>query len=463
MNHILISATHKSSGKTTVTLGLCAALARRGFRVQPFKKGPDYIDPMWLGLAAGRPCHNLDFHTMGRQEIVRVFARHAANADISVIEGNKGLHDGVDLDGSNSNAALATLLGAPAVLVIDAEGITRGVAPLLLGYQAFAPEVRIGGVILNRVGGPRHEAKLRAAIEHYTSVPVIGAIPEAPNLAITERHLGLIPSSETGTAEEIVAGIADIIAGQVDLDRLIAIAATSRDSVETEHTVPRTLRRPDLRIGIARDAVFGFYYPGDLDGLAAAGAELVEFDTLNSPHLPEVDGLFIGGGFPETHMEGLAANRSLRHEICAAIDAGMPTYAECGGLMYLSRRLTWDGRAEAMVGAIPADVVMHKRPIGRGYMRLRETEQGLWPGPRASDGFPAHEFHYSALLDIGEGVGYAYDVLRGTGVDGRHDGLIYKNVLASYAHLRDCESMPWTDRFVRFVRQQTLSGPQLAT
>jgi cobyrinic acid a,c-diamide synthase len=200
MAQLFISAAHKSSGKTTISVGLAAALAARGLAVQTFKKGPDYIDPMWLALASGRPCRNLDFHLMSRDEIGASFARHAAAADVSLVEGNKGLHDGLDLDGSNSNAALAALLGAPVVLVLDARGMTRGVAPLILGYQAFDPAVRIAGVILNNLGGARHEAKLRAVIEHYTDCAVLGAVPCDERLAITERHLGLVPSNEAASA-----------------------------------------------------------------------------------------------------------------------------------------------------------------------------------------------------------------------------------------------------------------------
>ena len=223
LSRVFISAAHKSSGKTTLTLGLCAALHARGHAVQPFKKGPDYIDPLWLGMAAQRPCYNLDFHMMQRDEIEQQFARAAVAARISLIEGNKGLYDGLDLDGSNSNAALAKLLGAPVVLVIDARGMTRGVAPLILGYQAFDPDIRIAGVILNNLGGSRHESKLRAVIEHYTDVEVIGAVQHDLSLQIAERHLGLVPANEQDAARERIRHVGERVAAQVDLDRLLAI------------------------------------------------------------------------------------------------------------------------------------------------------------------------------------------------------------------------------------------------
>src|SRR5574340_618496 len=224
MPRVFISAAHKSSGKTTLTLGLCAALDARGHAVQPFKKGPDYIDPLWLGMAARRPCYNLDFHMMRRDEIEQQFARTASNARISLIEGNKGLYDGLDLDGSNSNAALAKLLDAPVVLVIDARGMTRGVAPLILGYQAFDRDIRIAGVILNNLGGSRHESKLRAVIEHYTDVPVLGAVPHDPRLQIAERHLGLVPANESIVANAKIKQIGEAIAEQVDLDKLLELS-----------------------------------------------------------------------------------------------------------------------------------------------------------------------------------------------------------------------------------------------
>ena len=488
MNRLLISAAHKSSGKTTLSIGLCAALARRQYTVQPFKKGPDYIDPMWLSLASGRPCHNLDFYLMPDAEILTTFAEHARNTDIALIEGNKGLYDGLDLDGSNSNAALAKLLAAPVILVIDARGMTRGVAPLILGYQAFDREIRIAGVILNQLGGARHERKLRAVIEHYTDVPVIGAVHHDDRIAIVERHLGLMPSSEASGARAKIDAIADAVAAQVDLDRLMAIAASApalpvSDIERALPLGPPASRREDLdntvkepsprplphsgrgdldkvpiKVGIARDAAFAFYYPADLDALRQHGAELVPFDTLNDPHLPNVDALFIGGGFPEVRMQALEANRSLRADIRQAIESGLPVYAECGGLMYLSRSLHWQGRRCEMVGAIPGDTVMHDRPQGRGYVKLRETGKSPWPGiAGAAVEIRAHEFHYSTLENIPGNLEYAYEVIRGTGIDGRHDGIVHRNVLACYTHMRDVGGNHWTARFVEFVRQQRAS------
>ena len=456
MKRILISAAHKSSGKTTVTIGLCAALRARGLAVQPFKKGPDYIDPMWLTAASGRDCDNLDFYLMGHDEMRATFARRMRGADVGIIEGNKGLYDGLDLDGSNSNAALARLLDSPVVLVIDARGMTRGIAPLILGYQAFEPGVRIAGVILNQLGGSRHESKLRAVIEHYTDVPVVGAVHHDDRLGIVERHLGLMPSNELSEAHPRIGAIADIVTQSVDLDRLLQIAreapALAPLPAPTVASSAVAGSATPVRLAIAHDAAFGFYYPGDLEALRNAGAELVPFDTLRDTRLPAADALFIGGGFPETQMEQLEANRALRRDIRDAIERGMPAYAECGGLMYLSRSLRWGDRRCEMVGVIPADTVMHDRPMGRGYVRLRETGRGPWPSTTGAE-VRAHEFHYSSLENVDTGLEYAYEVLRGSGVDGHHDGIVYKNLLACYTHMRHLTSNPWAERFVQFVKR----------
>ena len=448
MPRVFISAAHKSSGKTTLTLGLCAALHARGHAVQPFKKGPDYIDPLWLGMAAQRPCYNLDFHMMQREEIEHQFDRAAGKARISLIEGNKGLYDGLDLDGSNSNAALAKLLGAPVVLVIDARGMTRGVAPLILGYQAFDRDIRIAGVILNNLGGSRHESKLRAVIEHYTDVEVIGAVQHESGMQIAERHLGLVPANEQQAALARIRHVGERVAAQVDLDRLLAIADSAPPrNVPAERSEQAAPER--VRVAIAHDPAFGFYYNEDLDSLRASNVELVELDTLRAQSLPEVDGLIIGGGFPEVFMAGLEANVPLRTSIRNAIEAGLPTYAECGGLMYLSRRLSWQGRTCEMVGVVPGDTVMHERPVGRGYARLQPTGEDRW---QESAPIPAHEFHYSSLENLPSDSIYAYQVKRGHGIDGEHDGYQLHNLLAGYVHRRGSGAQGWIAPFLNQVR-----------
>jgi cobyrinic acid a,c-diamide synthase len=464
MARIFISAAHKSSGKTTLAIGLCAALQSQGLRVQPFKKGPDYIDPMWLGRAAQRPCQNLDFHTMQREEILATYHQSTHGADIAVIEGNKGLYDGLDLDGSNSNAALAKLLHAPVILVIDARGMTRGIAPLILGYQNFDHDIQIAGVILNQLGGHRHEQKLRQVIEHYTQVKVLGAVQHDDELAMVERHLGLVPANEAPHVEKKIRLLANRIHAQTDLAEIIRIARNATPLIPSRDVTSNvTPLKNSVRLGIARDRAFGFYYAGDLAALTVAGAELVFFDTLNDTTLPPMDGLLIGGGFPETHMAELEKNSALRQAIRHAIEHGMPAYAECGGLMYLARRITWNDTSHEMVGVIPADIVMHRKPQGRGYVYLQATGHAPWPiQPLPTDKpVAAHEFHYSSLENLPAQTQFAYDVVRGSGIDGRHDGIVYKNLLASYSHLRHTQQSPWASQFVQFIRSCKQTRPKV--
>ena len=453
MHRFLVSAAHKSSGKTSLSIGLAAELCRRGLSVQTFKKGPDYIDPMWHSAATGRSCRNLDFNLSTPEQLRIEFARHGAHANVCLVEGNHGLHDGVDLDGADSNAALARLLDLPVVLVLDARGMTRGVAPLILGYQAFERSIRIAGVILSRLGGARHEAKLRAAIGYYTDVPVLGAMQEDPRLAIVERHLGLMPANEDGAAQARIAALAAAVARQVDLERLLALTVSTAPLPAVLQVAASSGRR--VRIGIARDRAFGFYYADDLEALERAGAELLFFDTLRDARLPQADGLIIGGGFPEMFMSELEANAALRGEILTAIEAGMPAYAECGGLMYLARSLSWRGDTRRMVGAIAGDVVMHERPVGRGYVKLAPTDAHPWGGHGAQSAeIPGHEFHYSSIEGLAPDTRFAYRVARGFGVDGTSEGIIVNNLLANYAHLRSAGGCDWAGRFVDFVRRR---------
>jgi len=454
MSHLFISAAHKSSGKTTITLGLCRALRESGLSVQAFKKGPDYIDPIWHALASGRPSYNLDFHMMRDGEIVDLFSRHADTADICLIEGNKGLYDGMDVEGSNSNAALARLLGAPVVLVLDSVGVTRGIAPLVLGYQAFDPEINIVGVILNKVGGPRHEEKLRAVIERYTDVKVLGAVRMDNELAIVERHLGLMPGNESDQAESRITAIADRIREQVDLAALQACVGEFIPR-QAPHSPGESISclGNGLRLAYANDKSFGFYYQEDLDTLRQAGVELIALNTLSDVSLPDVDGLIIGGGFPEMFITELTGNQALRGAISTAVEAGMPVYAECGGLMYLSRSLRWNQQTGEMVGVIPGDAVMGARPVGRGYAVLEQTPAMPWPTrcPNPSASLPAHEFHYSHLENLQSGLTYAYRVLRGQGIDGAYDGYVHKNLLASYCHRRGSGPDGWIGPFLSKV------------
>ncbi|MBT4123508.1 MAG: cobyrinate a,c-diamide synthase, partial [Candidatus Ruthia sp.] len=426
---IYLSAAHKSSGKTVVSLGLCAAFKAQSLNVQAFKKGPDYIDPIWLSQASGNPCYNLDFYNMSESEIIALYRQYASQSDIAIIEGNKGLYDGMSVTGGDANADMAKLLDTSVILVVDATGITRGVAPLVSGYQAFDKDVTIAGVILNKVAGERHESKLVQAIEHYTDIPIVGAIRRSKELIIDERHLGLMPANEAPESQNFIDRAAEHITDQVDLSALVI---SNKAKVKSLPPIVNNATKT-LTVAVAKDSAFGFYYQDDLNAFESLGVDLVYFDTLTDAQLPEADALFIGGGFPEMQLDALSENQSLLSDIKIKIEAGLPTYAECGGLMYLSRQITHQGKTHKMVGVIKADTLMTSKPIGRGYVQLAPTEQHPWG--KVSEKIYAHEFHYSKLENLDPKTHYAYEVLRGVGVDNKRDGILKHNLLATYSHL----------------------------
>ncbi|MHB8840287.1 MAG: cobyrinate a,c-diamide synthase [Candidatus Aquicultor sp.] len=445
---IVISAPHRSSGKTTLSIGLCAALTKAGYVVQPFKKGPDYIDPMWLSAATGRECRNLDLFMIGEDNIKRSLQNGGAGADINIVEGNMGLYDGMEVDGKGSTADLARLIKAPVILIIDTSNMTRSIAPLILGFKNFETDVNIAGVVLNRVSGPRHESKLRAAIERYCDVEVVGAIPRSSEIGIIQRHLGLKPAKEDEAAMATITSIGSLIERHTDLTKLMQIAKAS-PSLDKEITSAVVKPASTVKLGIARDPAFTFYYPENIDALEAAGAELVPFSPMFDERLPDnLNGLYIGGGFPEVFMAELEKNRSMREEIRQAVESGMPVYAECGGLMYLARGISWEGVTREMVGGIPCDVLMHEKPKGHGYIKLNTTGDSWMDAPYEITG---HEFHYSEVVNLGD-VKFAYRLSRGKGLDGRNDGIVYRNTLASYAHLHSLGAPQWAEEFVAFVK-----------
>ncbi len=451
MQALMISAPHKSSGKTMIALGLARLLRRQGLKVQMFKKGPDYIDPIWHTHASGRPCYNLDFNTQTPAAMRALFRQKSRDADVVLVEGNHGLFDGQDIEGGDSNAALARLLGLQVMLVVDVTGYTRGLAPLLQGYAAFDPELKFHGVLLNKCAGQRHRQRLQAVCARYSPMPLLGSLLRWSEPPVKERHLGLQPANENGNADQVIDRFADWLATEMD------VTAWQRGLPEIRATAPEPVRQAEglgggLRIGIVRDRAFGFYYPDDLEWMRDQGAKLVFIDALRDSHLPAVDGLFIGGGFPEMLAEDLAANESLRSEMRRHLSDGLPCYAECGGLMYLSRSIENAAGRWPMVGLLPASIRMQHAPVGRGLMRLR-AEQHPWrlePGMELR----AHEFHHSRWrAEDGGRLRFGWKVLRGHGIEAGRDGVVVGNTVAGYAHLRHTEQFPWVDHFLRFVRE----------
>lgn len=447
---LVIAALRGGAGKTLVTLGLIAAWKRhRGIRVVPFKKGPDYIDAGWLSMAAQQPCYNLDPFLMSSADIWRSFVERSSRGDVGVVEGNRGLFDGVDVQGSCSTAELAKLLGAPVVLVLDATKTTRTAAALVLGCQQLDPGVRIAGVILNQVAGRRHEQVLRGAIGKYCALPVLGVVPKDQGNFFPERHLGLIPPQEHGRIDEAMGFAAQMARDCLDLEGLWEVAQQAEPlglAGSTRPLVVDNVNRMPV-IGVLRDAAFQFYYPENLEALVDRGATLVEMSALNDGCLPTLDALYIGGGFPETHLEQLAGNLAFMRSLRSAIDEGLPVYAECGGLMYLCRGIYNQDRYFPMVGVFPQDVVMESKPQGHGYTTMEcVADNPFFPKGMMLKG---HEFHYSRVIAHDQSLPLVFRMSKGQGIVTGWDGLCYKNVLASYTHLHALGNEHWVEAMVR--------------
>ncbi len=452
LSRVVIAGLGGDTGKTLVSSGLTRALTRRGLRVAPFKKGPDYIDAAWLGAAAGKPGRNLDTFMMSAGTILSSLGAASESADVAVIEGNRGLFDGLDSSGSHSTAELAKLVGAPVILVVDAAKVTRTVAALVLGCQALDRDLALGGVILNRVGTARQEGVIRAAIGEATGLPVLGSIPRLPDVDLPSRHLGLVTVAEHPRADAMLDQAADLMERYLDIEAILALASQASllpPRVPGER--PVAAERHRVRVGVPRDAAFSFYYPENLEALEHAGAELVRFSPIADPELPEVDALVVGGGFPEVYAAELSANRPMREDVARRIAQGLPVWAECGGLMYLARTLVVRAVAHPMVGAVPLDVEQMSRPQGHGYVAARVDAENPFL-PRGAE-LRGHEFHYSKVR-VGSGAVRTVLALdRGVGVGEGRDGILVGGVVAGYTHLHALGAPEWAPALVRAARR----------
>ena len=449
MTSYLITSTRKSSGKTTITIGLSRILNRMKYNLATFKKGPDYIDPLWISKASKTSCYNLDFNTMSTAEIKKLFKSKTQNTALNLIEGNKGLFDGVSLDGSDSNAAMAHLLKLEIILVIDCSGITRGIAPLINGYKDFDPKIKYKGIILNNIASDRHEGKIINAIAEYSDFKVFGSIQKNNKIEILEQHLGLQPSFLTSSNNNIINNIASLVKSSVDIKHLVkGVSNKKKLSTKTPNVI--TKKYAGISIGVARDNAFGFYYADDIEKFKSLGARIIYFNTLKDKSLPNVDALFIGGGFPELVAKELSSNKKMISSIKNFINANKPVYAECGGLMYLAKSIKINDKSFRMVGIINGRVVMHDKPVGRGHVELIKSSSHPWL--LSNDSIKAHEFHYSRLSLDAKLSNYAYKVKRGYGVNGKYDGIKYKNLLATYSHLRDTKKTTWITNFLEFIK-----------
>lgn len=475
---IIIAGVKGGSGKTTLSLGLIAALRKKGMKVIPFKKGPDYIDGGWLSTAAGTPCYNLDTFLISKSRIIPSFVNHAKTADIAVIEGNRGFYDGMDEQGTHSTAELAKMLRSPVLLIVDCTKATRTIAAIISGIQKFDAGVEIKGVVLNYIAGSRHESIIRNSIEKYCNIHVLGAFPRLKEENFPERHMGLVPFQEHIGAQKAIDKALEITEKYVDVDAVLKIADKAyelevsgqefriQDSgykiQDTNASCIMHHASSGLKIGVIRDSAFQFYYPENFEELEAMGAEIIEISALKEKSLSDIDALYIGGGFPETHAIALAENSDFRNSLRKAVENGLPVYGECGGLMYLGESLVIDGRTYPMTGIFPFSFSLEKKPQAHGYS-IAEVQKA---NPYYPEGavLKGHEFHYSRVINpeaVSEfnagNIYFAFGMKRGEGITDKLDGLCYKNVLATYTHTHALGTPEWTSGMIKKAEEYKLN------
>ena len=451
---VVISGLSGDSGKTIVSCGLISCFKNKGINISGFKKGPDYIDAAWLSLALNKPARNLDTYIMGAKKVKGSFLKNACADGINIIEGNRGLYDGVDDKGIYSTAELAKLLQSPVVIILNVSKVTRTSAASILGCKMMDPDLNIKGVILNRVSGQRHEKVVRQAIEEIAGIPVIGTIPKLPcNQILPSRYLGLITPGEFEKNSSFLSELEKAIVNNVDVDKIIEIACKSPaidfdDAEDLEQ--PKYYHPVDVKIGYFNDKAFSFYYPENLEMLRAEGAELIPISSVHNTFFEDLDALYIGGGFPEINLNKISMNRGMIAAIKKMAEDGLPIYAECGGLMYLAREIVWKERKYALSGVLPIVINMYDKPQGHGYCEMTVDSEN--PFYEIGTVIKGHEFHYSKISDYDPSIESCLTVSRGCGCFYGRDGLTYKNVFASYLHVHALATPEWVSGIIRCAK-----------
>ena len=434
---IMIAGTNSGVGKTTVTLGIMSALVQKGINVQGFKAGPDYIDPSHHTFVTGNASRNLDTWVMGNSTCQELFARSAANADISVIEGVMGLYDGsIDSTGHGSSAHLAKILNTPVILVVNASGVAQSAGAIVMGFKEFDKEINLTGIILNNIGSQSHYDCIKKTIEETCSVTVLGYLKKDQDITIPERHLGLIPSEEEKINSALYEKLGQMVLETIDTDRLINRAESSGIFPDYTKSIFINKNGPlNVTLAIAKDNAFCFYYQDDIDLFEALGATIKRFSPLNDRCLPDdIDGIFIGGGFPELYADRLMQNESMINSILEADKRGTVIYGECGGMMYLLEKLIdCEGRSFKMSGILSGTAVMEEKRQGLGYVIADVTCDNVIC--KKGDTFRAHEFHWSKLQHVPDDTMFAYNTRKSNGKRTGVDGICKSNVLASYTHM----------------------------
>ncbi len=480
---MVIAGLKGGSGKTTLSLGLLNLWKNNGHKIIPFKKGPDYIDAGWLSAASGNSCYNLDTFIIPEKKLIDSFLAHAMNADAALIEGNRGLFDGLDAKGTFSTASLSKMLRSPVIVVVDCKKTTSTIGVIVKGVNDFDRALKIKGVVLNHIANERHESVVKAAVEYYSGMPVVGAIRRQKKPVVIERHMGLVSHQEYSEVEKNLITISNIIKDSVNVDEIwqAALAApdlefpeltqaktrsesrsgSTRRSIRLDSEVASTSRRVDptcsyeqekIRIGVLKDSAFQFYYPENFEELRCSGAEIVEINAMDQIVLPEIDALYIGGGFPETNAPNLSKNVDFRKNLKTAIESGLPVYAECGGLMFLGRTITYKNRKFPMVNIFPMDFVLDKKPQAHGYTVIEIIDENPYL-PKGTI-LRGHEFHYSRVKKVDkEKLRFVFKMERGKGISNSLDGITYKNVLATYTHLHALGASEWVSGFMNAARR----------
>ena len=465
---VVIAGLRGGSGKTIISLGITAAWKAQNITVAPFKKGPDYIDAGWLSRAAGRPCYNLDTYLCAPSAVQTSYHTHSQSCNVSLVEGNRGLFDGIDIEGTTSTSELAKLLGLPVVLVLDCTKSTRTMAAVLMGCMHFDPDINICGVILNRLAGKRHEGKVRANIERFCNIPVLGAVPKLKQEDFPERHMGLVTSEEHGGTDASLTRARQVARDNIDIDELYRLV-TSCKGVEMPHVdkagqepeaVPEHITaedknpaadRAEVTIGVVRDSAFQFYYPDNIEALERLGAEIKFISPLSQSKIPDVDAIYMGGGFPETHATQLSANQDFRDNLKALSRNGLPIYAECGGLIFLGESICLGGVVYPMTGILPLRFGLSKRPQGHGYTEVEVVnENPFYPKGEVLRG---HEFRYSKVISIDyDDSAMAFKMIRGKGILEKKDGFFKDNTFGTYTHIHALGSTSWASALVSKAR-----------
>ncbi len=444
---IAIAGISGDSGKTLVSCGIARAFSEQGIEIRTFKKGPDYIDPAWLSLASKFPARNYDTYLMEKITIKKNFMKYATTKGLNLLEGNRGLYDGFDSEGTHSTAELSKLLGFPVVVVVPVSKVTRTIAAIIYGIMKYDENLNLAGVILNQIANKRQENVIRQAIEDI-GVKVLGAIPKVKDVSIPARHLGLITPSEFEKAENLIRNAADLIKENVNLNEILLIAQNLPE-LEFDSNGENGIEKTDLKIGVFKDKIFTFYYKENLEAIEKS-AELVEISSIKDNVLPDIDALYIGGGFPETNIDLLSKNTDLMKSLKDRIEIGLPVYAECGGFMYLCDSIKIEEKEYKLSGIFPIKLKMNKMPQGHGYAEV--TVNGSNPFFQKGLKIKGHEFHYSGADEINGDIEFGYLVNRGKGIINEKDGAIYKNVLASYLHIHSEGCANWIKGLVNAAK-----------